>query len=294
MLLKGQVTTRYYRFLTRDGGWIWMQSCATIVHNSRSSRPHCIVSVNHVISEVEARHSLLSLEQTMQRSETSSSSSTQVKLDSSGSDNLDVDATHTRLAKRQKLQHNYDDDDNYDDYYDDCDDQYDDDDDEDDDEGAEQAAFLGTADSTGLFNFMSDSAPPLYASSSTSRYSVDLERAITANFGAKLAKTTTTTGKHSSESCAGVEKPKLSLTTGSSSNTTPIKHEPLILNGNETTRYHIDNEGGAKKVSKAKSKSSSASSSKTTTSSGKPSAKHSSSWVLDLFKKIGWNIFGLK
>lgn len=49
VLLKGQVTTKYYRFLTRDGGWIWMQSSATIVNNSRSSRPQCIVSVNYVI-----------------------------------------------------------------------------------------------------------------------------------------------------------------------------------------------------------------------------------------------------
>ena len=49
MLVKGQVTTKYYRFLTRDGGWVWLQSYATVVHNSRSSRPHCIVAVNYVI-----------------------------------------------------------------------------------------------------------------------------------------------------------------------------------------------------------------------------------------------------
>jgi len=49
VLFKGQVTTKYYRFLTRDGGWVWMQSYATIVHNSRSSRPHCIVAVNYVL-----------------------------------------------------------------------------------------------------------------------------------------------------------------------------------------------------------------------------------------------------
>ncbi|PVD29339.1 hypothetical protein C0Q70_11937, partial [Pomacea canaliculata] len=49
LLLKGQVTTKYYRFLAKDGGWVWMQSYATIVHNSRSSRPHCIVSVNYVL-----------------------------------------------------------------------------------------------------------------------------------------------------------------------------------------------------------------------------------------------------
>ena len=43
------MTTKYYRFLAKDGGWVWVQSYATIVHNSRSSRPHCIVSVNYVL-----------------------------------------------------------------------------------------------------------------------------------------------------------------------------------------------------------------------------------------------------
>ena len=45
MLHKGQASSRYYRWLTRGGGWVWVQSYATIVHNSRSSRPHCIVAV---------------------------------------------------------------------------------------------------------------------------------------------------------------------------------------------------------------------------------------------------------
>ena len=52
VLLKGQTTTKYYRFLAKGGGWVWIQSHATIVHNSRSSRPHCIVSVNHVLTLV--------------------------------------------------------------------------------------------------------------------------------------------------------------------------------------------------------------------------------------------------
>ncbi|KAF5919899.1 hypothetical protein HPG69_014263 [Diceros bicornis minor] len=50
LLVKGQVTTKYYRFLAKHGGWVWVQSYATIVHNSRSSRPHCIVSVNYVLT----------------------------------------------------------------------------------------------------------------------------------------------------------------------------------------------------------------------------------------------------
>lgn len=49
VMYKGQVTTKYYRFLTKGGGWTWIQSYATVVHNTRSSRPHCIVSVNYVL-----------------------------------------------------------------------------------------------------------------------------------------------------------------------------------------------------------------------------------------------------
>ncbi|KAG7201772.1 hypothetical protein KM043_004492 [Ampulex compressa] len=63
LLCKGQATTRYYRFLTKSGGWVWMQSYVTIVHNSRSSRPHCIVSVNHVLTGIEFSGLVLNCEQ---------------------------------------------------------------------------------------------------------------------------------------------------------------------------------------------------------------------------------------
>lgn len=53
------MTTKYYRFMTKNGGWTWVQSYATVVHNTRSSRPHCIVSVNYVLSSKEAKDLLL-------------------------------------------------------------------------------------------------------------------------------------------------------------------------------------------------------------------------------------------
>ncbi|KAJ2939939.1 hypothetical protein O0L34_g6645 [Tuta absoluta] len=71
LLTKGQVTSRYYRFLTKSGGWVWMQSYATIVHNSRSSRPHCIVSVNYVLSDIEEKHLILNIDQGPPKHETS-------------------------------------------------------------------------------------------------------------------------------------------------------------------------------------------------------------------------------
>ncbi|KAL0984961.1 hypothetical protein UPYG_G00151140 [Umbra pygmaea] len=63
VLVKGQVTTKYYRFLVKQGGWVWIQSYATIIHNSRSSRPHCIVSVNYVLTDTEYKGLQLSLDQ---------------------------------------------------------------------------------------------------------------------------------------------------------------------------------------------------------------------------------------
>ncbi|XP_016413219.1 single-minded homolog 2 [Sinocyclocheilus rhinocerous] len=67
LLVKGQVTTKYYRMLAKHGGWVWVQSCATIVHNSRSSRPHCIVSVNYVLTDVEYKQMQLSQDQSRSR-----------------------------------------------------------------------------------------------------------------------------------------------------------------------------------------------------------------------------------
>ena len=49
VLAKGQASSMYYRFMSKNGGWVWVQSYLTIVHNSRSSRPHCIVSVNYAL-----------------------------------------------------------------------------------------------------------------------------------------------------------------------------------------------------------------------------------------------------
>ncbi|XP_067350964.1 single-minded homolog 2 [Channa argus] len=63
LLVKGQVTTKYYRMLSKHGGWVWVQSYVTILHNSRSSRPHCIVSVNYVLTDIEYKELQLSEDQ---------------------------------------------------------------------------------------------------------------------------------------------------------------------------------------------------------------------------------------
>ncbi|XP_061146149.1 single-minded homolog 1-A [Syngnathus typhle] len=101
LLVKGQVTTRYYRFLAKHGGWVWVQSYATIVHNSRSSRPHCIVSVNYVLTETEYKGVQLSLDQVMSKASFPFSSNTVSSLSETGRANksrLSRPKTKARLS----------------------------------------------------------------------------------------------------------------------------------------------------------------------------------------------------
>ncbi|XP_061529573.1 single-minded homolog 1-A isoform X2 [Phycodurus eques] len=93
LLLKGQVTTRYYRFLAKHGGWVWVQSYATVVHNSRSSRPHCIVSVNYVLTETEYKGFQFSLDQVMSKVSFTFSSNTASSLTEIGR------ATKSRVSR---------------------------------------------------------------------------------------------------------------------------------------------------------------------------------------------------
>ena len=46
---KGQVMTPYYRILNRHGGFTWIQSCATVVCNSKNGDEQSIVCVNYVL-----------------------------------------------------------------------------------------------------------------------------------------------------------------------------------------------------------------------------------------------------
>lgn len=50
LLDKGQVVSRYYRLMRRDGGYIWMQMFATLVNNPRSMpKPQHVVGICYVI-----------------------------------------------------------------------------------------------------------------------------------------------------------------------------------------------------------------------------------------------------
>lgn len=50
---KGQVLTYYYRMMNKSGGYTWLQTCATIVCNSKNADEQNIICVNYVISKRE-------------------------------------------------------------------------------------------------------------------------------------------------------------------------------------------------------------------------------------------------
>nr|WNN25264.1 hypoxia-inducible factor 1 [Palola sp.] len=57
---KGQTMTNKYRFLAKNGGFAWVVSQGTIIYNSRTEKPQCVVCVNFVISGVELTKTVMS------------------------------------------------------------------------------------------------------------------------------------------------------------------------------------------------------------------------------------------
>ncbi|KAG7512701.1 endothelial PAS domain-containing protein 1-like [Solea senegalensis] len=61
---KGQAVSGQYRLLAKTGGYIWVETQGTVIYNSRNSQPQCIVCINYVLSDVEEKSMVLSLQQT--------------------------------------------------------------------------------------------------------------------------------------------------------------------------------------------------------------------------------------
>uniref|UniRef100_W5MVL2 Hypoxia-inducible factor 1-alpha n=1 Tax=Lepisosteus oculatus TaxID=7918 RepID=W5MVL2_LEPOC len=50
LFAKGQATTGQYRMLAKKGGFVWVETQATVIYNTKNSQPQCIVCVNYVLS----------------------------------------------------------------------------------------------------------------------------------------------------------------------------------------------------------------------------------------------------
>uniref|UniRef100_A0A672PBD1 Hypoxia-inducible factor 1-alpha n=1 Tax=Sinocyclocheilus grahami TaxID=75366 RepID=A0A672PBD1_SINGR len=65
LFAKGQATTGQYRMLAKKGGFVWVETQATVIYNPKNSQPQCIVCVNYVLSGIVEGDIVLSLQQTM-------------------------------------------------------------------------------------------------------------------------------------------------------------------------------------------------------------------------------------
>uniref|UniRef100_A0A9J7XVZ2 Endothelial PAS domain protein 1b n=1 Tax=Cyprinus carpio carpio TaxID=630221 RepID=A0A9J7XVZ2_CYPCA len=61
---KGQAVSAQYRMLAKNGGYVWVETQGTVIYNSRNSQPQCIVCVNYVLSDVEEKSMVFSMDQT--------------------------------------------------------------------------------------------------------------------------------------------------------------------------------------------------------------------------------------
>uniref|UniRef100_A0AAY4DJX6 Hypoxia-inducible factor 1-alpha n=1 Tax=Denticeps clupeoides TaxID=299321 RepID=A0AAY4DJX6_9TELE len=78
LFTKGQVTTGQYRMLAKKGGFVWVETQATVIYNPKNSQPQCIVCVNYVLSGIVEGDVILSLQQTVTETEKSKEEEDQV------------------------------------------------------------------------------------------------------------------------------------------------------------------------------------------------------------------------
>ncbi|XP_052275193.1 hypoxia-inducible factor 1-alpha-like isoform X2 [Dreissena polymorpha] len=60
---KGQIRTGQYRFLAKNGGYVWMLTEATVIYNPKSQKPEHVVCVHYVLSHVEQHGRILASSQ---------------------------------------------------------------------------------------------------------------------------------------------------------------------------------------------------------------------------------------
>uniref|UniRef100_A0A4W5QQ83 Hypoxia-inducible factor 1-alpha n=1 Tax=Hucho hucho TaxID=62062 RepID=A0A4W5QQ83_9TELE len=124
LFAKGQVSTGQYRMLAKRGGFVWVETQATVIYNNKNSQPQCVVCVNYVFSlckgdGIEEEKMMLSLEQTEdmrpvkkeleeEEEEISEAEVSPVFLKEEKSPELDVIKLFTRAVEAQPLTSLYD------------------------------------------------------------------------------------------------------------------------------------------------------------------------------------------
>lgn len=62
-LTKGQVLTKYYRWMNKNGGWVWMQTKASLIPHPTNPELKQMLCLNYIVSDVEHRGVVLGMTQ---------------------------------------------------------------------------------------------------------------------------------------------------------------------------------------------------------------------------------------
>ncbi|KAL0968972.1 hypothetical protein UPYG_G00220680 [Umbra pygmaea] len=89
LMNKGQCVTKYYRWIQKNGGYIWIQSSATIAINAKNANEKNIIWVNYVLSNPEYKDTPMDIAQLPTLPEKASESSETSDSESESKDNSD-------------------------------------------------------------------------------------------------------------------------------------------------------------------------------------------------------------
>ncbi|XP_053357565.1 hypoxia inducible factor 1 subunit alpha a [Clarias gariepinus] len=98
LFVKGQVCTGPYRMLVKGGGFVWVETQATVIYNNKNSQPQCIICLNYVLSGVEEPELVLSLHQSTIKQETEDAAGTERQTQSQEA----ATRTHEDMEEEEK------------------------------------------------------------------------------------------------------------------------------------------------------------------------------------------------
>uniref|UniRef100_A0A3P8P418 Neuronal PAS domain protein 3 n=1 Tax=Astatotilapia calliptera TaxID=8154 RepID=A0A3P8P418_ASTCA len=108
LMNKGQSVTKYYRWIQKNGGYIWIQSSATIAINVKNASEKNIIWVNYVLSNPEYKDTPMDIAQLPNLPEKASESSETSDSESESKENSDNENTKAEEKPGHQTEHSED------------------------------------------------------------------------------------------------------------------------------------------------------------------------------------------
>ncbi|KAM9354702.1 neuronal PAS domain-containing protein 3 [Pholidichthys leucotaenia] len=105
LMNKGQCVTKYYRWIQKNSGYIWIQSSATIAVNTKNANEKNIIWVNYVLSNPEYKDTPMDIAQLPNLPEKTSESSESSDSESESKENSDNENTKSEGKPGHQTEH---------------------------------------------------------------------------------------------------------------------------------------------------------------------------------------------